>query len=90
MYERVLCQIYNKYCIINFDTEVNRLELVDATFKTIFDLNNLDFIECSMNSGRYNACNFISSELVNGTIHGGEIMDSNVFNSKIENARLAI
>ena len=41
-----------------------------------------------MNSGRYNACNFISSELVNGTIHGGEIMDSNVFNSKIENAKI--
>ena len=77
-----------KDCIINYDTEVNRIELVDATFKTIFDLNNLDFIECSMNSGRYNACNFISSELVNGTIHGGEIMDSNVFNSKIENAKI--
>ena len=81
--------IYNlKNCIINYDTQVNRIELVDATFKTIFDLNSLDFIECTMNSGRYNACNFISSELVNGTIHGGEIMDSNVFNSKIENAKI--
>jgi ADP-glucose pyrophosphorylase len=67
---------------------LNRLELVDATFKTIFDLNNLDFIECSMNSGRYNSCNFISSELVNGTIHGGEITDSDIFNSKVENARI--
>ena len=81
--------IYNlKNCIINYDTQVNRIELVDATFKTIFDLNSLDFIECTMNSGRYNACNFISSELVNGTIHGGEVMDSNVFNSKIENAKI--
>jgi hypothetical protein len=41
-----------------------------------------------MNSGRYNHCNFISSELVNGTIHGGEIMDSNIINSKIENAKI--
>lgn len=81
--------IYNlKDCIINYDTEVNRIELVDATFKTIFDLYNLDFIECSMNSGRYTSCNFISSELINGTIHGGEIKDSNVFNSKIENAKI--
>ena len=81
--------IYNlKDCIINFDTQVNRIELVEATFKTIFDLDNIDFIECSMNSGRYNSCNFISSELVNGTIHGGEITDSTIFNSKIENARI--
>ena len=80
---------YNlKNCIINYDTEVNRIELVDATFKTIFDLDNIDFIECSMNSGRYNSCNFISSELINGTIHGGEIMDSNITNSKIENAKI--
>jgi hypothetical protein len=83
--------IYNlKNCIINFDTELNRIELVDATFKTIFDLYNIDFIECSMNSGRYNSCNFISSELVNGTIHGGEIMDSNIFNCKIENAKIDV
>jgi len=81
--------IYNlKNCIINYDTEVNRLEVVDATFKTIFDLDNLDFIECSMNNGRYTSCNFISSELVSGTIHGGEIKDSNILNSKIENAKI--
>jgi len=80
---------YNlKNCIINYDTLVNRIELVEATFKTIFDLDNLDFIQCSMNGGRYNSCKFISSELTNGTIHGGEIIDTNIFNSKIENAKI--
>ena len=80
---------YNlKDCIINYDTQVNRIELVDATFKTIFDLNTLDFIECSMNDGRYTSCNFISCELINGTIHGGDVMDSDIFNSKIENAKI--
>jgi hypothetical protein len=81
--------IYNlKDCIINYDTQVNRIELVDATFKTIFDLDDLDFIECSMNSGRYTSCNFISSEVVNGTIHDGEIKDTNIFNCKIENTKI--
>jgi len=80
---------YNlKDCIINYDTETNRIEMVKATFKTIFDLDIVDFIECTMNSGRYNSCKFISSELVNGTIHGGEIMDSTILNSKIENAKI--
>jgi len=81
--------IYNlKNCIINYDTQTNRIELVDATFKTIFDLDNIDFIECSMNSGRYTSCNFISSELINGTIHSGSVNDSNIFNSKIENVTI--
>ena len=81
--------IYNlKDCIINYDSQLNRLELVDATFKTIFDLDDLDFIECSMNSGRYNSCSFISSEVINGTIHGGEIKDSNIFNCKVENSKI--
>lgn len=85
----IVRNIYNlKDCIINYDTQVNRIELVDATFKTIFDLNTLDFIECSMNDGRYTSCNFISCELINGTIHGGDIMDSDIFNSKIENAKI--
>ena len=80
---------YNlKDCIINYDTEVNRLEIVEATFKTIFDVNNLDFIECSMNSGRYSTCNFISSEVINATLHGGELTDSSVINCKVENALL--
>jgi hypothetical protein len=90
IYELVRNTYNLKNCIINYDTEINHLEIVDATFKTIFDLDNLDFIECSMNSGRYNSCKFISSELTNGTIHGGEIMDTIIFNSKVENAKIDI
>ncbi len=91
-YNEIYDLVRNTYnlrdCIINYDTQVNRIELVDATFKTIFDLYTLDFIECSMNDGRYNSCNFISSELVNGTIHGGDVIDSDIYNSKIENAKI--
>jgi hypothetical protein len=79
-----------KDCIINLDTQTNRIELVQAIFKTIFDLYNIDFIECSMNSGRYNSCNIISSELVNGTVNGGEIMDSDIINCKLEYVKVDI
>lgn len=75
-------------CIINYDTEINRLEVVRATFKTIFDLCNIDFIECTINSGRYNSCNIISSEIINGTIHSGDILDSTIIKSKIEYAKI--
>lgn len=77
-----------KDCIINLDTQTSRLELVQAVFKTIFDLDEIDFIECSMNSGRYNSCNIISSEVVNGAINGGEIIDSEIVNCKLENVKI--
>jgi hypothetical protein len=76
-----------KNCIINLDIETNRIELVQGIFKTIFDLDDIDFIECSMNSGRYNSCNIISSEVVNGTISGGEIIDSDITNCKLEHVK---
>lgn len=87
-YEEIYDLIQNTYnlsnCLLNFDTQQNRLELVDADFRTIFDVSNLDIIESVANSGRYNHCNFISSEIVNGNIKGGSIIDSNVLNSKVE------
>lgn len=91
-YEQIYDLVRNTYnlkdCIINYDTYVNRLEIVEATFKTIFDLKNLDFIESSINSGRYSDCKFVSSELINGTVHGGEVLGSNLINCKIENVKI--
>jgi len=93
-YDEVYDLIQNTYnlsnCILNFDTQQNRLELVEADFRTIFDVNRLDIIECTANSGRYNSCNIISSEVVNGNIKGGSIIDSNILNSKIEGAKIDI
>lgn len=92
IYDDIYDMIRNIYnlnnCIINYDTELNRIELVDTTFKTIFDLSDIDFIECSISSGRYTNCNFISSELVDGTIHVSDIIDSNIYNSKVENSTI--
>lgn len=88
IYEMVR-NIYNlKDCIINYDTSINRIEMVEASFKAIFDLSNIDFIECTMNSGRYNHTKIISSELINGNVNGGEITDSNIVNCKVEGATI--
>jgi len=92
VYEQIYDLIHNVYnlkdCIINLDTLTNRLELVDATLKVIFDISNIDLIECKANNGRYTDCNFISSEVVNGAIHGGEIIDSNIIGSKIQATKI--
>jgi len=91
-YDEVYDLIQNTYnlsnCILNFDTQQHRLELVEADFRTIFDITRLDIIECTANSGRYNSCNIISSEVVNGNIKGGSIVDSNILNSKLEGTKI--
>ncbi len=91
-YDKVYDLVQNIYnlsnCILNFDTQQNRLELVEADFRTIFDIDRVDIIECTANSGRYNSCNIISSEVINGNIKGGSIVDSNILNSKIEGSKI--
>lgn len=91
-YDEIYDLMQNTYnlsnCILNFDTQLNRLEIVDANFKTIFDLNRVDIIECTANNGRYNYCNIISSDVINGNIKGGTIVDSNILDSKIEGAKI--
>lgn len=92
MYDEIFEMFRNIYnlsdCIINIDTELNRIEVVGATFKAIFDIYDIDFIECTINNGRYNSCSLISSELINGSIHGGDVIDSIVINSKLEYSKI--
>lgn len=91
-YDEVFDLVQNTYnlsnCILNFDTQHNRLELVNADFRTIFDVSNIDVIESAANSGRYNSCSFISSKVINGSIKGGVIVDSDILNCKVENVKI--
>lgn len=72
-------------CIINYDTDANKLEIVDASFKTIFDIRNITFVDCIIDSGDYYNCNFLGCEIKNGHVHNSKLDDADVFNCKIEN-----
>lgn len=72
-------------CIINLDTDNNKLEIIDASFKTIFDIRNITFVECIIDSGDYYNCTFVNCDIKNAHVHNSKIYDSNVYNSKIEN-----
>jgi len=78
--------IYNlKNCIINYDTSTKTLEVIDATFKSILDIENIRFIECDISNGRFKSCEFISSTIKDAHIHNSEIISTEVNNSKIHN-----
>lgn len=89
IYNKIYNLIKNIYnlnnCIINWDTTEKKIELVDADFKTIFDINNIKIIDSVANSGTYNNCIFINSEIKNSHIHNCTLISCDAYNVKIEN-----
>ncbi len=87
-YDKLYDLIMNTYnlgnCIINFDTNTKMLEVVDADFKAIIDINGIKFINCSINTGRYEDCEFITCNIKNAHINKSVIKDSDIFNCKLE------
>ena len=83
----VLQNIYNlENAIINFDVDTKKLEIVNASFKTIYDLKNLIFIDCVIDSGDYFASTFINCDLRNTHISNCNLDDCTIFNSKISDS----
>jgi hypothetical protein len=82
----VIKNIYNlNNCILNWDTESKRLEIVDADFKTIFDLKNMSIIESNANGGTYNDCLFINCDVKNAHLHNCTMVSTEIYNCKMEN-----
>lgn len=73
-----------KDCIINFNTIQQKLEIVDTQFKGIFDINNIVFVNCTIDSGVYNNCEFADSDLKNAHLYKCKTDFTNAFNCKIE------
>lgn len=91
-YDKLFDLINNIYnlqdCIINWNTESKKLELIDAKFKGIFDIKNVDLIECIIDSGSYFKCNLINCEMRNTHIYTSSVINTSVFNSKIEASKI--
>jgi hypothetical protein len=88
LYE-VITNIYNlNNCIINYNTENQRLEIVDATFKTIFDIKKIDIIDSNIDGGSFVNCNLYNCEIKNVHLNNCSVHYSDIYNSKIENCRI--
>jgi uncharacterized protein YjbI with pentapeptide repeats len=82
----IIKNIYNlNNCILNWDTDTKKLEIVDADFQTIFDLSNIGIIDSNANGGTYNDCTFINSEVKNAHLHNCEFISCDIYNAKMEN-----
>jgi len=85
----IITNIYNlNNCIINYNTEEQRLELVDATFKTIFDIKKIDIIDCNIDGGSFVNCNIVNCEIKNAHLTNCTVIYTDVYNSKIESCNV--
>ena len=85
----IVTNIYNlNNCIINYDTDDQDLEIVNANFKTIFDIKKVDLIDCVIDGGSFVNCNIINSELKNVHLTNCTLIYSDVYNSKIESTKV--
>jgi len=85
----IINNIYNlNDCVINYDTDEHRMEIVDASFKVIFDIDNITIVDSDVNSGTFNHCTFSGCNVTSSHLQNCKIMDTNVFNSKVESCHI--
>ncbi len=85
----IITNIYNlNNCIINYNSENQKLELVDANFKTIFDIKKIDIIDCVIDGGSFVNCNLINCEIKNAHFSNCSLIYTDAYNSKVESCKI--
>jgi hypothetical protein len=77
-----------KDCIINYITETQKIEVVDANLKATLTLDRYEFVNCTILDGIFEKCNFYGCEISNSHITSSKIEASDINNSKILTCRV--
>ena len=77
-----------KDCIINYITATQKIEVVDATVKTLLSISNFEFVNCTILDGIYENCNFYGCEINDSQISKSRIDSSDVNRSKVLSCRV--
>lgn len=89
-YDKIYSKLYNliegttdlKECIVNYVTETQTLEIVDANIKGSSTLKNFEFINCNL-EGIFESSNFLGCEIINSQISKSTLEHTEVDNSKV-------
>ena len=85
----IITNIYNlSNCIINYDTEEQKIEIIDATFKTIFDIKKIVLVDCVIDGGSFTNCTFINSEIKNAHLNNCTLEMTDAYKTKIESCKI--
>jgi len=77
-----------KDCIINYITETQKMEIVDAEIKSNLVINGFEFVNCTILDGIYENCNFYGCEISNTQISKSKIESSDILGSKVLSCRV--
>lgn len=87
LYDQIFDLVINTYnlksAIINYDTETQKIELVDTFVKGIFDIKKWDFIQCDIIEGTYYKCFFNDCSVKNAHVESSTFNNSEISNSKL-------
>jgi hypothetical protein len=72
-------------CIINYDSSNSKLEIVDASFETIFTLKGIGIIDSNVVGGEYLRCELSNVDVKNAHLSNCTLVNTDVFNCKLEN-----
>lgn len=77
-----------KDCIINYVTETQKMEVVDANVKATLTLDRYEFVNSTILDGIFEKCNFYGCEINNSQITSSKIEASDISNSKVLSCRV--
>jgi len=77
-----------KDCIVNYTSETQKMEIVDAHVKCNLPMNSFEFVNCTILDGIYENCNFYGCEVNNSQISKSKIEASDVNGSKVLSCRV--
>ena len=94
-YDKIYSKLYQlidgtndlKDCIINYVTETQKIEIVDADIKTSATLRNYDFINCNL-EGIFESCFLLGCEVKNSQLSKSKLEHTDADNSKILSCRV--
>jgi hypothetical protein len=99
-YDKIFNKLYNlidgttdlKDCIINYVTDTQTIEIVDANIKASSTLRNYEFINCEINgifeSSTFLGCNVRNSQISKSTIDHTELLNTKLLSCKVEGSTL--
>ena len=80
-------------CIINYVTNTQKIEIIDATIKSTQNMKDYEFINCRTSEGIFENCSFVNSEIDNcqiikSNISGCNLEQTKVLNCSVESSQL--
>ena len=94
-YDRIYPKLYNlidstldlKECMVNYVTETQTIEIVDANIKATSTIRRFDLINCNI-EGIFETCSLLGCEVINSQISKSTITHTDVDNSKVFSCRV--